>query len=225
MDSRVSRSFPQKLALYGLGIGAASLASSVDADIVYSGPVEFTANSIFYDLENVVPPSSTADATNDDFQLSLSKAKASNFDGPSANTANTDSVMRGTFGLQYAIKHSAGDTIGSGGSFFSGPFLQNDYSSGGVVPPGQDLGDWHPGDRGFLGLQLVVGTDTFFGWADVTLNNLDGSGAGAFTLHGYAYDNTAGTSIQAGAVPEPSSIALLAAGAAGVLALKRRRQK
>jgi hypothetical protein len=224
MELRTSRSLPQKLALYGLGVGAASLASSAHADIVYSGPVEFSGNNIYYDLENVAPPSATADVANHDFQLNLFKAKASNFEGPSTTTGTTDSMVRGMNSLQYAIKHNAGDTIGSGGSFFAGPFLQNDYGTGGIAPPGEDLGDWHPGDRGFLGLQLVVGTDTFFGWADVTLNNLDGSGIGAFTLHGYAYDNTAGTAIQAGAVPEPSSIALLVAGAAGVLTLKRRRK-
>lgn len=224
MDSRTSRSLPQKLALYGLGVGAASLASSAQADIVYSGSVEFSGNTIFYDLENVAPPSATPDATNHDFELNLFKAKASNLDASSTTTGNTDSAVRGMYNFQYAIKHSAGDTIGSGGSFFTGPFLQNDYGTGGIVPPGEDLGDWHPGDRGFLGLQLIVGSDTFFGWADVTLNNLDGTGAGAFTLHGYAYDNIAGTPIEAGAVPEPSSIALLAAGAAGVLALKRRRK-
>jgi hypothetical protein len=224
MESRTSRSLPQKLALYGLGVGAASLASSGQADVVYSGAVEFTANTIFYDLENVAPPSSTLDGTNHDFELNLVKAKASNFDSSNiTTTGNTDAVLRGMGSLQYAIKHSAGDTIGSGGSFVGSAFLQNDYT-GGIVPAGQDLGDWHPGDRGFLGLQFVVGADTFFGWADVTLNNLDGTGAGAFTLHGYAYDNTAGTSIQAGAVPEPSTIALLVAGAAGVLALKRRRK-
>lgn len=225
MKLRTSRSLPQKLALYGLGVSAASFASSAKADIVYSGPVEFTGNTIFYDLENVAPPAMTGDATNHDFELSIKKAKPSSFDNSTnaATSGYTDSVTRGMNSSSYAIKHSAGDTIGNSGNFAQSPFLQNDYP-GGTFPAGEDLGDWHPGDRGFLGLKLVVGTDTFYGWADVTLNNLDGSGDGAFTLHGYAYDNTAGTAIEAGAVPEPSTIALLVAGAAGVVALKRRKK-
>ena len=182
----MSRSLSQKLTLYGLGVGAASLASSANADIVaYTGPA-VTGNSIFFDLQNLVAPSTTNDPVNDDFGLGKFKNKASSYDinGNTTTAGYTDGVVRGTNNDNYAIRHSAGDTIGSGGNFLTFTYLQNTYTGS---PPGQNLGDWHPGDRGFLGLRLVIGTDTFFGWADVTLNNLDGTGAGALTLNGYAY--------------------------------------
>jgi PEP-CTERM motif len=215
----------QKLVLYGIGAGAASMAVPADADIIWSGPVEFSGNTIFYDLENVVPPSAIPDSANHDFELNLRKKKASNYDVSSNGTTvgSTDSATRGMYSFSYAIRHNSGDTIGSGGNFASYAFLQNAYP-GGYFDPGEGLGDWNPGDRGFLGLSLVVGGNTYFGWADVTLNNLDGTGIGAFTLHSYAYENVADTSILAGAVPEPGTIALLVAGAAGVLALKRRQK-
>ena len=45
-----------------------------------------------------------------------------------------------------------------------------------------------------------------------------------FTVKGFAYDTVANEAIQAGAVPEPNSVMLLIAGAAGVTALRARRK-
>jgi hypothetical protein len=217
----MGKNLGQKLVLYGIGASAASVANPASADIVWSGPVEFTGNTIFYDMENVAPPSATADPANHDFELSLFLGKAKSFDGPSSETGDTEGETRGPNNLIYAFRLTAGDTIGSGGNFYASAYLQNQYPGS---PPGLNLGDWNPGNRGFLGLSLTVGSDTFFGWADVTLNNLGGPNNDGFTLHSYAYENVAGTSIEAGAIPEPSTIALLVTGALGVLALKRRQK-
>lgn len=46
-----------------------------------------------------------------------------------------------------------------------------------------------------------------------------------FTLYSFAYEDVAGQGIAAGAVPEPSTLALLLAGAAGVGAMMRRRKR
>jgi hypothetical protein len=48
------------------------------------------------------------------------------------------------------------------------------------------------------------------------------AGGGTATLFSYAYETAANTAIAAGAIPEPSALALLAAGG-GALALRRRR--
>ena len=220
-----SRALSQKLALYGLGIGAASLASSAEADIVYSGPVELSGNTIYFDLQNTaVPSASTTSVTGDDFEMkgNTSKSKAKIYNAGTYNSSIAYS-QRGPANRDYALRLSMGDTIGSQ-SFSLNAYFQDNYA-GGTEPKGYGLGDWNAGDRGFVGLRLTINGNSYFGWADVTLNNLDGSGPGVFTLHDFAFDNVAGDMIQAGQIPEPSTVALLIAGAAGVLALKKRKQK
>lgn len=54
-----------------------------------------------------------------------------------------------------------------------------------------------------------------FGWM-----HIDSVSSSGFHIDGYAYEDS-GAPITAGAVPEPSSLALLALGAAGVRALRR----
>ena len=71
--------------------------------------------------------------------------------------------------------------------------------------------------RGFVGLQFDIGGSLHYGWADMT--NL-GSNNGTI-LHAFGYNSTAGAASHP--VPEPSSIMLLAAGAAGLAGWRRRR--
>ncbi len=72
----------------------------------------------------------------------------------------------------------------------------------------------------YVGLKWDIGGGDFrYGWArlDVTPAN-----NGTATLYSFAYETEANAAIGAGEIPEPSSLALLAAGG-GALALKRRR--
>ena len=79
-----------------------------------------------------------------------------------------------------------------------------------------------PGMRGFLGVQFNdVAANTRFAWVDVELEG-DYS---KLTVHGWAFETQPGVGIHAGSVPEPSGLALLATGAAGVLATRRTRLK
>lgn len=71
---------------------------------------------------------------------------------------------------------------------------------------------------GFLGLQTSQG---FFGYLDVLVEAGIAAGNTRVTVRGWAYDDS-GAAIAAGAVPEPSSLALLAAGAVGLAARRRK---
>ncbi len=74
-------------------------------------------------------------------------------------------------------------------------------------------------NRGFVGLQFDIGVSRHYGWAEVThLGTGDG-----ITLHGFGYNDTAGAASHP--VPEPSSILLLATGAAGLAGWRRRRSR
>ena len=76
------------------------------------------------------------------------------------------------------------------------------------------------GTTGFVGLRFAIAGNTHYGWARFTYDDLT---TGNLTLHDFAYDDVAGTSINAGAIPEPGSALLALAGLGGV-ALRRRRK-
>ena len=141
------------------------------------------------------------------------------------------------------LKLAGGANIGAGGLFQSIGILARNfltYITTGTLsslPVGYSttnfLGNWQNGNvgagRGFLGLKFLIAGQTHYGWADITVGN-----GYAITLHGFAYEACADQSIDSGATtggatcdtgqtPEPHSAALLALGAVGVLAYRRRK--
>ena len=113
----------------------------------------------------------------------------------------------------------ADGTLISSASSFSGTMPAGTGFYGGVnIPTGQ---------TGYIGFRFdpngVAGVQTWYGWMRISVgSNVSPTSNG--NVIDWAYDNT-GAGIQAGVVPEPSSIALLAMGAAGLLALRRCRAK
>lgn len=87
-------------------------------------------------------------------------------------------------------------------------------------------GKWKPGHTGYLGLLASNGSSSFvFGWAKIHL----GSGINAYdpTLIAWGYNDVPGDTAYAGGTPapEPSSLLLLASGAAGLAAYRRRAKQ
>jgi len=117
-----------------------------------------------------------------------------------------------------ADRMQAGETIGPLTPFSNPTDTKTLYDEG---SPGNF--DWGAGTRGFLGLRINLSGSDRYGWADVSINRV---GANSFnhTLYSYAYEDAPDTEILAGAIPEPSTAALLVAGAARVASMRGRRQ-
>lgn len=223
----------EKWFFYALGVSAASLTESSQAAIIYTNPPDVTGTSVYFDLDNGNAPSTTGSFSGADFQLSASKVQSGK------SSAETDSVfsLATTSGVAsyagssrtYASKLAAGATIGSNLGFTRNAVMEY-ATSNSITNSFTFVGPWNPvtgsGGPGFLGLQITLGGQLHYGWAQAALN-ADSSAPNTFTLFDYAYESDANTPIQAGAkpVPEPSTIALLAAGATGVVALRRRSAK
>jgi hypothetical protein len=90
-------------------------------------------------------------------------------------------------------------------------------------PYGKDFGNWTPdGTPGFLGVRFDISGDTHYGWVRVGVT----FGSTSFRIVDWAYNSTPGEALKAGEpIPEPSTLSLMALGAAGLLALRRRRNQ
>ena len=129
------------------------------------------------------------------------------------NIAPQDSKVL-TSGSYYVQSFAAGEVIGDG-----------DPAAAGGRFAGRQVGLYFynfVGTDKYVGLQWDIGGgDVRYGWARVDVTS---AGNGTATLYSFAYQGVANTPIVAGAIPEPTSLALLAAGGGGLALLRRRRR-
>ncbi len=121
-----------------------------------------------------------------------------------------------TFGkFAYASKLAFGANIAGG------PFAAKSIGTL-AFAGGSANSQWKTAGQGYLGFTFTDAAGKEFAWASVTANGTAANNT--FTLNSYAY-TTAGELLTAGEVPEPGSLALLAAGGAGLLAWRQRRAR
>jgi hypothetical protein len=165
-----------------------------------------------------------------------------NLSGPSAGditlTATTNIIDATDPGNTVNFSAANGAMVAVGGGPFSGDATP--FNFGDIIDPSSvdfntsgKLGDydtvtlgtsggWTPGTDGYLGFYFEGTGGPQAGWAEISIGSADLS----FEVLSYAYETVANTTIQAGQTtdtPEPSTLALVALGGAGLIALRRRR--
>ena len=197
-----------KLAAYAMAGGVASLALPVTANasvIYFAGPalsITGVGSSTQLDLNG--------DSLNDfTFSIGQSGALTSMTVTPLGTSHVADSGG-------YAALYAPGDLIDASASFVGTPRDLATYKAG----PGY-AGNWpNDGTPGYLGLSFDLSGETYYGWAQVGTN----FSSTTLSVYDWAYNDTPATGLDAG-VPEPSTLGLFCLGAAGVLALRRRKQR
>lgn len=224
----------KRIASYGAMAIAAAVGGATPANaaiIVFTGGNTTTLNNGSVTFNMVTGAVGTADAGMD-FALRYPLAPVN----PSSTSAGAEALVTSPAGMGFLVgsglplKLAGAANIGPAGAFQGVGVLArrfSSYSSSAFIGNWQSLGSAL--GQGYLGLKFFIGANAHYGWADITLNpDL------SVTLNSFAYESCADQSIGAGqttggatcdsSVPEPHSAALLAMGAAGLLAYRRRRK-
>jgi hypothetical protein len=210
-------SLAPKVAAFGaVAVGGVMTASDVEADIIYSGPLNIVVNAgnpeALFDFNG--------DAT-DDVAIQFNSGGFTSFDADGLNGAEIfanpgTSTYAQRFNFGDLIPDSAGDVgLGWMGGFYNSAIYSDPWGAlqAGVNQTGPV--------NGFLGFTF----SGFNGWMELELAADTAGRPLSITVLGWAYDNT-GAAIAAGNIPEPGTAGLLALGtlAAGAVGLRRKRQ-
>ncbi len=206
----VSRSFDRRLAAYSLAGGAAlALATPAQAGIV---SYTYTANNTM----NYGDPNLPLNINGVTADLSWSNNGFNNVLAIVPSNSSSMSIL--VDGDSLAL--GGGSTIDALGSYNAGATnLQKWNPTSGAA----GTGNW-AGQNAYLGLQLTfTDTTTHYGYLQLSVPSL---GSGTVSVEGWAYESVADTAIKTptAAVPEPSSLAMLTAGAVGLAAWRQQRK-
>ncbi len=210
---------------YAAAVGSSlALTTATDADIIYSGT--HTSFTVFHGTQGgpiTVGPGVGV------FNLTI--RHTSMFLGRTSGSARVIHLNTGHLGglitngtAYHGLKRLAsGAKISAGAGNFQG--LPGPLRYERLQFPSRNHGTWPANQTGFAGIEFgTAGGKTDFGWIRLSWNG-GGAGGPVRIVDDFAYDNT-GSPILAGSVPEPSTLLLtmLAAGSAGVMAWRKRRQ-
>lgn len=191
---KISKKVANRIKTYS-AMGTALLGTEATAAIVYTDvSPDFnggTTSTYMLDLNN--------DSIND-FQIfgvsssssSSSSTLAKLFISP-LTSGNAALGSYGTFYFGYPYALNSNDNIGPSAS---GSWLTNSYQSMNYTG---DYGNWIGVTDKYIGLKIVVGGNTYYGWCRMDVS-ADGS---TWVVKDYAYENTPNTPIAAGDMGSP----------------------
>jgi hypothetical protein len=191
----------------GAATGAAGLASEAQAEIVYSGPYPiniYQGGFLNLDLDQY--------GASPDVKLKNYIFGGGNYMGATVNYAPGQLVLSNASFPFYVSALQGGDLIDSttvGPSFYGSMAYGNNPNS-----------EFNNITDAYVGLSFPSGPNVFYGWIRVDLDR----SAGKFMVKDWAYNNVSGAGIRAGQIPEPTTLGMLAAGSAGLLMMRRRKQ-
>ncbi|MEM8944003.1 MAG: PEP-CTERM sorting domain-containing protein [Planctomycetota bacterium] len=197
-------------AAYSLAAGVATgaMATEADAVIQYSGIYNinlYQGNSLNLDLD--------AGGATGDVMLKNYVNFGGNYQGLTVNYF-PGQVVGFNNGLAYVSALSEGDPIDAS---TVGPSFFGSMAYGATNPNAE----FNSVTDAYIGLSFPINSVTHFGWIRVDIDNA----AGTFLIKDWAYEDAAGVGIPAGAIPEPGTLGLLAAGACGLAAMRRRNDR
>ena len=229
-----------KLAAYSLAAGAAGLAGSANAGVVFNnngGAGWFDARAHFggttggYDMilfaldgtvlvddaaiDPVLPKASSIELKGENYNGEYLWGDGKSRDSAYLRVTNAAVVGGWWSAAGEAHKLAYGTTIDAGSTFVTGD-AEGDvgiYGYGWYNTVGA-----FGGGTGYLGFYMDNGPDRHYGWAEINV-----SGArNEFTLLSLGISDTPGETVYAGVVPEPMTLSMLALGATGLLARRKR---
>lgn len=207
MSQSKRETFTRRLKATAVAAGAALAANAPADGAVITGNANATVNiggEFFLDLDD--------DGT-DDFRFAATSSSTSAY--VSASGSNGIYTTGGFH--TYAQAFEGSDSVGTGtGSTRSFAVLTSSTGSFGnfVGPTPRFLGLVFEATTGPNSTQFV------YGWARVAVPN-----PGEIRIYDYAYEDTGAPIHVPNEVPEPSTLLLMASGAAGLIALRRRRKQ
>jgi hypothetical protein len=194
----------KKLARYALAgsalLGIPAVANANQLDIYYSGLLNIPVTSDY--TVNLPTPGGPASFT-------LSNNGSDTLSVSGSGVTFVDDLSNQPLAMNFGDLITTANAVGPGGVLSSYSFVSKTYS-----------GNWPGPGTAYLGLAFTPTSQTYTGWAQIFTDAANSN----MTLVDYAYNLAPNADITAGATPEPSSVALFALGAAGILALRKKRR-
>lgn len=227
-ESKKSLKFERNLTRYGMmAVAAAAAAAPAQAGIIVWDPEPDVTTPVggWVYFHMTTGETSTGSLANWDFQLFHFQNFEPSYSGGNFWTKlyltnnGANAFVGGDLGT--VARLGAGVTVESASPFGASYGIMAQAGNGtpvGGLP-------WNGPGQGYIGLRFLIGADTHYGWAEVTVNQ----GLTA-TLNRFGYEDVAGASVETGdigggEVPEPGSMSLMILGAAGLAAYRRLRKR